>query len=246
MEIIYKEKIDSTNNYGKTNIDILKDKSVIYSVCQTAGRGRLDRKWMSFDSQNLFASIILKPEGDFSKLPVSNLTQLLSVIIVDVLSKYKIIANIKWPNDIIILKSEDDIFGEKICGILAEVVTFANRIKGIVLGFGLNINATKKELSSIDRPATSMFNETCSNFVVKDILLEIINMFFLRYDEFMDKGFDLIREEYLSKIKFIGNKITVNMPHKSVDGLAETITNDGGILLNTGDNKIIITIGEII
>ena len=102
MEIIFKEKIDSTNIYGKKNIETLADKSVVCAAFQTQGRGRMNRKWMSFESENLYASIILKPQEDYSKLPISNLTQLLSVVIVDVLRFYGINANIKWPNDVII------------------------------------------------------------------------------------------------------------------------------------------------
>ena len=131
--------------------------------------------------------LILKPKGDFSKLPISNLTQLLSVVIVDVLRFYGIQANIKWPNDVIISKSEDDIFGAKICGILAEAATSSSKIKGIVLGFGLNVNATKEELSKIDRPATSMFNETGSLYDSEEILNNIYETFFSRYDDFMEK-----------------------------------------------------------
>ena len=182
MNIIYKEEINSTNSYGKENIDFIEDKSVVCAAYQTHGRGRLNRKWVSFDSENLYASLILKPKGDFSKLPVANITQLLSVVIVDVLRFYGITANIKWPNDVIISKNENDIFGEKICGILAETVTINNKLKGIVVGFGLNVNATKEELSQIDRPATSMFNETGSLFEVKEVLKNIVEGLFEIYE----------------------------------------------------------------
>ena len=246
LKIIFKDKIDSTNNYGKENIDLIEDKSVIYAAFQTSGRGRMDRKWLSFASDNLYASIVLKPEGDFSKLPVSNLTQLLSVVIVDVLRFYGIQANIKWPNDVIITKSEDDIFGTKICGILAEAATSSSKIKGIVLGFGLNVNATKEELSKIDRPATSMLNETGSLYDSKEILNNIYETFFSRYDDFMEKGFNLIKDEYLSKIKFMGREITVNMPQGSVTGIAQEITDEGAVLLNKENDLKTITIGEIL
>ena len=246
MEIIFKEKLNSTNLYGKENIDILSDKTVVYTAFQTQGRGRMNRKWLSFDSENLYASIILKPQGDYSKLPVSNLTQLLSVVIVDVLKFYGLKANIKWPNDVIIPKDENDIFGTKICGILAETSLSHGQIKGIVLGFGLNINATKNELSQIDRPATSMFNETGNLFSAKEVLDNICEMFFSKYDEFMEKGFSNIKEDYLSKIKFIDKEITINMPHKSVKGIAKDITDDGAVLLEENKSLTTITIGEIL
>lgn len=246
MNIIFKDKINSTNTFGKENIDTITDKTVVFSNFQTDGRGRLNRKWISFESENLYASIILKPQGDYSKLPVANLTQLLSVVIVDVLDSYGIKANIKWPNDVIISKTDDDIFGEKICGILAEVVSQSSKIKGIVLGFGLNVNATKDELMQIDRPATSMFSASGNIFDVNDVLNNILEMFFSKYDVFMEKGFGFIKEDYLKKIKFIGQEITVNMPHKSVCGIAKEITDEGAILLDDKKSFSTITIGEIL
>ena len=246
MEIIFKEKIDSTNIYGKEHIENLSDKSVVCAAFQTHGRGRMNRKWMSFESENLYASIILKPKGDYAKLPIANLTQLLSVVIVDVLKFYGIHSNIKWPNDVVIMRNDDDIFGEKICGILAEVASVSNNIKGIVLGFGLNINATKQELSQIDRPATSMFNETGSLYQAKEVLENICEMFFSKYDEFMEKGFNFIKDDYLSKIRFIGKEITINMPQKSVTGVAKDITDYGAVLLENKNSLTEITIGEIL
>ena len=246
LEIIFKDKIDSTNVYGKKYIDNLSDKTVVYTAFQTQGRGRMNRKWLSFESENLYASIILKPQRDYSKLPISNLTQLLSVVIVDVLKFYGIKANIKWPNDVVIMQDDNDIFGKKICGILAEVSSVSNNIKGIVLGFGLNINATEKELSQIDRPATSMLKETGSLFNAKEVLQNICELFFSKYDEFLDEGFNLIKDDYLSKIKFIGKEITINMPHKSVTGVAKDITDDGAVLLENKSSLTEITIGEIL
>ena len=246
MEIIFKEKINSTNIYGKENIENLADKSVVYAAFQTQGRGRMNRKWLSFESENLYASLILKPQGDYTKLPIANLTQLLSVVIVDVLNFYGIKANIKWPNDVIIMKNEEDIFGEKICGILAEIASVSNNIKGIVLGFGLNINATNQELSQIDRPATSMFKETGNLYNAKEVLDNICELFFSKYDDFLEKGFNDIKEDYLSKIRFIGKEITINMPHKSVTGIAKDITDDGAVLLDNNKNLTTVTIGEIL
>ena len=246
MKIIFKDRINSTNLYGKENIDFLDDATVIFTSCQTEGRGRLSRKWLSFESDNICASIVLKPEGDFSTLPISNLTQLLAVSIVRVLCRIGINANIKWPNDVVIIKNENDLSGEKICGILAETVTVSNKIKGIVIGFGLNVNAKTEELSMIDRPATSLFKETQKNYSSKALLDEILDEFFNQYNDFMEQGFSLINDEFLSCIKFIDKEITVNMPHKTLKGVARAITDDGAVLLEENKGLVTtITMGEI-
>jgi biotin-(acetyl-CoA carboxylase) ligase len=62
----------------------------------------------------------------------------------------------------------------------------------------------------------------------------------------MKEGFNSIKDEYMSKIKFIGKEITVNMPQGSVKGIAKDITGDGAVLLAKDKELKEITIGEIL
>ena len=61
MELLFLETVDSTNKYAKEHLNDLSDKTIIYAGVQTAGRGRLERKWNSNSGDNIYASIILKP-----------------------------------------------------------------------------------------------------------------------------------------------------------------------------------------
>ena len=63
MELLFFNTVDSTNKYAKEHLDELEDQTVIYANMQTAGRGRLQRKWYSNSGDNIYASIILKPSG---------------------------------------------------------------------------------------------------------------------------------------------------------------------------------------
>ena len=47
MELLYLETVDSTNKFAKENLSNIADKTLIYAGVQTAGRGRLNRKWNS-------------------------------------------------------------------------------------------------------------------------------------------------------------------------------------------------------
>ena len=70
--------------------------------------------------------------------------------------------NIKWPNDILIN-------GKKISGILAETVFSNNKLNGIIIGVGLNLNAKKNQFSIIDKPVTALnleINKTCHIFAL--------------------------------------------------------------------------------
>ena len=59
MEFLYLDEVNSTNLYGKSNIDLLADETVIVANRQSAGRGRLSRAWLDLGEGNLFVSIAI-------------------------------------------------------------------------------------------------------------------------------------------------------------------------------------------
>ena len=96
MNLFYFKTLDSTNLFAKKNIEKFNDKSVIYCDIQTNGRGRFDRKWLSNRKDNIFLSFILKPqEKNILKLPLTNLTQYLCVVLAKVIETYNVLTQIK-------------------------------------------------------------------------------------------------------------------------------------------------------
>ena len=152
MEFLFLEEVDSTNKYAKEQVLNLADKTLVYTARQTAGRGRLERKWTTLSGENIYATIVLKPSLDIKNV-YANLTQYLCLILAEVFEEYGIYPKIKWPNDI-------RINSKKISGILAESVIDKNGLAGIVLGFGVNLNCKQEELANIDQPVTSLNLET--------------------------------------------------------------------------------------
>ena len=142
------DSLPSTNTYGKANLEVLQDGDVIVADCQTAGRGQKGNLWRSDVVGNIYASIILKPQ-DTKSDDLPSLTQVLAKAIITSLFDYGVEAEMKWPNDVMV-------GGKKIAGILAEAVTQGHRVKGVVLGFGVNLAMTQDILNSIDKPATSL------------------------------------------------------------------------------------------
>ena len=60
--VIHFKKIDSTNSYGLRNLDHLEDRQIILADKQTQGKGTQNRKWYSRKQNNIYMSVILKPE----------------------------------------------------------------------------------------------------------------------------------------------------------------------------------------
>ncbi len=234
--LIQFDSINSTNLYGLENITSIQDKTIITANIQLNGRGRLERKWISSSEQNLYFSIVLKPEGSVTQLPLANLTQYMSVILCRILVKYNIVPEIKWPNDVLIN-------GKKICGILSEVSFTGNKFNGIVLGTGFNINFFP-ELA--EKPATSLFAETGIKFEKSDFLIDILTDFFNDYTKFISNGFNFIKNEYLSYFPFSGKTITINNGNLITEGKVKDISSDGTLILKLSDGlEIKILAGDI-
>ena len=239
MNLLYLDEIDSTNKFAKENIDKIPDATIVYTDNQTAGRGRLNRKWSYMGKDNIYASMVLKPSEKM--LPVySNLTQLLCLVLCQTFEDFKVEPKIKWPNDI-------QINGKKISGILAEAVISENKLKGIVLGFGINLNTSQNILDKIDQPATSLNIETGKTIDKKEFLTKLTDKFCLLYNRFIEDGFLLIREDYIRRAEFLNREVTVKVFNEKLCGIATDITEKGALkLLDKNNKEHILLIGDIL
>ena len=251
-KIIYFQQIDSTNTYAYENLAELSDRQVIIAEKQTSGKGRLNRSVVSYKEEYVYLSIVLKPFEKIAEmssgelvlpqsedLPLSNLTQYMSVVICKVLEDYGIISCIKWPNDVLV---ED----KKIAGILSRLSVQGNRLKGFVLGTGINLNLSAKDLEQIDQPATAL-NLLLGKPVHRDTFTEnLLDSFFENYELFLGKGFSFIKNDYIKRANFIGKQIAVTTLDSIKKGTAKEIRNDGSlVILDAEMNEKIIRTGDI-
>lgn len=101
--------------------------SVFVAEEQTAGRGRLDRRWVAEPGVNLTFTVVLRPLGRVRDAPLLTLGAAAGLALaLDV--------RVKWPNDLV----DDD--GRKLGGLLAEMETDGDRVAWVILGVGLNVN----------------------------------------------------------------------------------------------------------
>lgn len=241
MNIISLEEVDSTNLYAKQNLDSLEDRTIIVAKNQTSGRGRFNRSWVDLGDDNLFMSFVLKPSDTFKDV-YANLTQYISVILVNILEEYGLAPSIKWPNDVLI-------DGKKISGILSETVMQGNKFKGLVLGVGVNLNAEKSALSLVkDKKITALNIELEREHVDKKLFFEkLVNQFFKSYDEFLEHGFLLIKNKYINACNFLGKEISVQVFDDKKSGIAKYINDSGELILqNHKKEEFVLTMGDIL
>ena len=239
MDLIFLDEVDSTNKYAKEHVDEIPHGAIVYTDNQTAGRGRLNRKWTYIGKDNIYASLVLKP-SDVMQEVYSNLTQLLCLLLCQTFEEYGVVPKIKWPNDI-------QINGKKISGILAEAVFAENKLKGIVLGFGINLNTSEEILAKIDQPATSLNVETGKTIDKQEFLTNLLNKFCLLYNRFIEDGFLLIRDDYKKRAGFLNREVTVKVLERKLCGVAVDITNNGALkLLDKNNREHVLLIGDIL
>lgn len=147
--VLFEEETTSTNTVLKDMASDLPHGSVLWSMRQSAGRGRSGRSFVSPDG-GLYYSMLLKFPGPDERLTAA--TPLAAVAVVRALRAVcGMDTRIKWPNDV--LSGE-----KKICGILTESVICRDMMQMIV-GIGINVN-TSEFPGLAPGIACSVFSET--------------------------------------------------------------------------------------
>jgi BirA family transcriptional regulator, biotin operon repressor / biotin---[acetyl-CoA-carboxylase] ligase len=220
------DEIDSTQNYLRTSNP--KPGDLITAEYQSAGRGRLDRKFDAEKSSALLFSFYLEPE-----VKVENLGFLTLLVGASVTATLNKVANTnkfkcKWPNDILI--------GDfKVAGLLAEKTQ-----SGVIVGVGINVSTTKEELPVAH--ATSLFLETNVLFDRNVLLAQILNN--LERDLLSWQSGKDLTSKYRELSATIGRQVRVELPDGSkIEGTAADIDESGSLRL---DNGQLITVGDVI
>jgi BirA family biotin operon repressor/biotin-[acetyl-CoA-carboxylase] ligase len=128
----------STNADLLAVADVAPHRTVLYADHQTAGRGRLDRRWEAPPGSNLLVSILFR---DVPPDP-GELTRRVGVATVDgVRAIAGISPMLKWPNDVVV-------GGGKLAGILAQRAGSG----AVVVGLGLNVGWAPEGAAAIGPP----------------------------------------------------------------------------------------------
>jgi BirA family transcriptional regulator, biotin operon repressor / biotin---[acetyl-CoA-carboxylase] ligase len=149
--IRYFDTIGSTNDealawaaQGAPNL------SIVIADEQTAGRGRLDRKWFTPPRSAIACSVILHPRDSAN---LSRTVGLAALSIADACSRLGLTPQIKWPNDILLN-------GKKTAGILIESAWTGDTVTALVIGMGINVlKESVPPAEDLKFPATSIETE---------------------------------------------------------------------------------------
>lgn len=231
---------------GSTNQDLLAlaesenhpEFFTLTTEFQSAGRGRLDRKWQAATGSSVMASVLVRP--GFSKpTGIGWLSLMMAEAIRSALAEVGLTPKIKWPNDVLVE-------GKKVSGVLAE----ANHdLSAVVVGFGINVNQPLEELPV--STATSLLVSGASSLDRDQLLAQIITNFKLLYSELAAAGGDALKSGLRSKILLasatVGELVEVSFPDGSFAvGEAINIDEDGRLEVKTSSKTLLVSAGDVL
>ena len=194
-DIIWLERVDSTNDEARRHISEIDNLSVVSALEQTKGRGQRGNRWSSQPGENLTFSLVVK-DFRIKANEQSAISQATALSLVDLLSRHEIKARIKWPNDIY---AGD----EKICGILIENSLKGSAIDWSIIGIGLNVNQTAFP-KDLPNPTSMKLCTGISNpYNTREILEEFMGIFTGYYREYLNGNgaLDRLEEQFVSNLR---------------------------------------------
>jgi BirA family biotin operon repressor/biotin-[acetyl-CoA-carboxylase] ligase len=221
------EETTSTNDVvEKLARDGVKEGAVVFAESQTKGRGRLGRKWMSPTHKGLWFSILLRPglhPQETTQLTVASATALRRAI----KTVTGLAAEIKWPNDLLI-------GGKKVVGILTEMSAEVDRVRHVILGIGVDVNQDAEEFPmELRKIATSLKIEAGGEISRAELATEILRELDVDYARICSGHFSELADEWEAGCATIGKKVSVQMGVRLIRGCAESLDDDGALLVRT-------------
>lgn len=231
---------------GSTNADVAAaarsgaaEGYAVVAGHQSAGRGRLDRRWEAPPGTALAMSFLLRPDG----VPVTRwswLPLLAGVVVVDaVAAAAGASAVLKWPNDVLL-------GGGKLSGVLAERAETPSG-PAVVLGIGVNVTQTPDQLP----PGGASL---APYGAPADVVLDAVgDRLAARYGAWRSAGGDPaasgLAEDYAGRCDTIGREVRAELPGgEAVVGRATGVDDAGRLLIAplTGGDPVAVGAGDVV
>jgi len=264
--LLYLPTVDSTNIRAMQLAHQRPQEGVVVLTdSQTAGKGRLGRRWVDVFGRNVLCSTLLRP-----LFPPYLLVMLASLAVVDAISETcAVSASIKWPNDVLI-------GNRKVAGTLIETSHDASGQLIAILGIGVNVNGTVQDLANLYPVAVSASMQSsqqaqvplsviattleiaCGRYVSRETfiahLLRYIEAVYLALQHETRNSVTTthtpvaraLRERWRTHLSTLGRAIEVRQGDTIVSGIAEDVDETGELLLRTHSGKVVtITWGDV-
>jgi BirA family biotin operon repressor/biotin-[acetyl-CoA-carboxylase] ligase len=212
---------------------------VVIAEQQTAGRGRMGRRWHSPPGVNFYGTFILRPEMPVAEAALLSLVAGVAVAETMEMVAPRIVA-LKWPNDVWL-------GGRKAGGMIAEAVTDSrHRLVCVLLGIGLNLNLAPEDIpAELRNRATSVMAATGRPCDRVELAGELFSRLESRYMETLSGGFAAVRPVWERYSALTGRQVTVVDGPSRIAGTVRGIGPDGALLIEAEGRVVRVLAGDV-
>lgn len=225
--------LDSTNTFL---LDLSHSANFHGYACmaeqQTAGKGRRGRQWVSPFGKNVYLSVGWKIPDERSLEGLSLAVGCAAARAVRSESS-QINVGLKWPNDLFIE-------GGKAGGILIELGASNAGFHHLVIGVGINLALSVKDVAGIDQP-WSVVAGASRNRIAGALLSELVACLVV----FSNEGFAPFADEWNALDIFADQEVNLVSTGSTRSGVARGVDEQGHLLLDLGDRVERINAGEV-
>lgn len=206
---------------------------------QTGGRGRRGRVWHSPAGANLYFSILLRPA-----LPArlaSPVTLLAGAALASSLAALGFAPQLKWPNDVLLETTRGR---RKVAGILTEMASEAGRIRHLIIGVGLNVNAENfpEDLAGL---ATSLRLVRGLPLDRGEVLAAFLDAFEPIYDDFLAHGPSAGLSVW-NRCARPDQPCAIDRNGRRVEGVTQGVDESGALLIRSAAGEVLsVHAGEV-
>jgi BirA family transcriptional regulator, biotin operon repressor / biotin---[acetyl-CoA-carboxylase] ligase len=231
-------EVDSTNTY-------VRDRArhggaaglVAVADHQTAGRGRLDRRWESPPGANLLASVLLRPDLDGRDVYLCG-----GAVALAGADACREVAGVepvlKWPNDLLL-------GGAKLAGVLAEAEFAGPSLTAVIVGIGINVAwPGPPEVGGTCLDDVGGMMQPVDRQVLLDHLLAALEpRCGLLEDEL---GRRALADEVRERCGTLGQRVRVTLPTEELLGRATAIDDAGRLMVATTAGPRTVSAGDVV
>jgi BirA family biotin operon repressor/biotin-[acetyl-CoA-carboxylase] ligase len=227
--------VQCVDETGSTNADLVAAAregappgTALVADHQTAGRGRLGRRWQAPPGSSLLVSMLFHAD---SAEGLHRYTQAVALAAADACRDVAGVSpSLKWPNDLLI-------GDRKVAGVLAETVPLPSGKLAVVVGIGLNVTWTPPLPDELVVTMTAL-NLEAGREVDRDLVLHSM------LDRLaLEPAADLL-DRYRAALGTLGRRVRIeqaNVEQGDVwEGLAVDVKADGRLVVRTrtGDREV--------
>jgi len=213
--------------------------TVVTAEEQTAGRGRLDREWVS-PRGNLHVSVVLRPSVAASR--AAGIALVAAVATAEAIGQFvdPRELEVKWPNDVLLK-------GRKVAGILAELETRGDAIDWLVIGIGVNVSPPSEALEgALEKRAVALSSVSEEAVSLQDLCVAILERLQIGLTKFEERSGKLDPGEWSGWSKE-GRRVRHGEGSERIEATALGITPDGALRLAAADGtELVVVAGDVI